>query len=164
MKQSRRAQRMERHNARAWRQPPFNLVALMDIFTILVFFLLVNSSDIQDISVPRSVDLPDSIADIDPNDTPTVMVTREDIQLEGAVVAQMEPLLLEEGGLIIQALRDAIVSGAESEDASKDRGEITILSDRTIPYRVLKKVIATCTDAGFGRVSLAVMQAPAQEG
>src|SRR5690625_3525086 len=163
MKQSQRAQRRERHKARSWRQAPFNLVALMDIFTILVFFLLVNSSDIQDVSVPKSVDLPDSIADIEPKDTPTVLVTAENIQIDGTVVAQLDALL-EESGLLIQALHDAITSQAHVADVSPDRGEITILSDRTIPYHVLKRVIATCSNAGYGRVSLAVMQSHGQEG
>jgi biopolymer transport protein ExbD len=36
--------------------------------------------------------------------------------------------------------------------------EITILGDRDVPYRVLKKVMATCTEADFGKLSLAVMQ------
>lgn len=164
MKQSNRAKRMERQNNRGKRQPSFNLVALMDIFTILVFFLLVNSSDIQDISVSRAVELPDSIADIDPNDTPTVLVTSHEIQIEGTTVAQIDELLLEDEGLIIRALHDAITGLAGSDDAARKLGEVTILSDKAIPYRILKKVIATCTDAGFGRVSLAVMQAQGQEG
>jgi len=44
------------------------------------------------------------------------------------------------------------------------RREATIMGDKTIPYRLLKKVMATCTQAGFGRVSLAVLQKPLEEG
>ena len=36
--------------------------------------------------------------------------------------------------------------------------ELTIMGDKSIPYQVLKKIMATCTDADFGRVSLAVLQ------
>ena len=32
------------------------------------------------------------------------------------------------------------------------------MGDKTIPYEVLKKIMATCTDANFGRISLAVLQ------
>lgn len=163
MKPPRRAQRRERQNGRGRWQPSFNLVALMDIFTILVFFLLVNSSDIQDISIPSAVDLPDSTASTDPNETTTVLVTGDEIQLEGAAVARIEALLDEDEELIIQALRDAIADRAEADGVAARHGEITILSDKTIPYRIMKRVIATCTDAGFGRVSLAVMQAQGEE-
>jgi biopolymer transport protein ExbD len=162
MRQSRRAQRMERQNRKSRRQPAFNLIALMDIFTILVFFLLVNSSDVQDISLPKSVDLPESIADVSPNNTPTVLVTSSEIQIGGRSVAQIEPLLSNDA-TIIQSLRDAL-AGSRPNTAQGDRGEITILSDRATPYRVLKKVMATCADAGFGRISLAVMQKPGQGG
>jgi biopolymer transport protein TolR len=162
MKKSRRAQRMDQQNDRARRSPAFNLVALMDIFTILVFFLLVNSSDVQEMSSPKSVDLPESIADTAPHDTPTVLVTARDIQVDGKSVAQVEPLLSDDA-LIIQSLRQALAGGGEGADKA-DRGEITILGDRTIPYQVLKKVMATCTEAGFGRVSLAVMQKTANGG
>lgn len=161
MRQSRRAQRQERQQSHSRRQPAFNLVALMDIFTILVFFLLVNSSDVQEISLPRSVDLPESIADTTPHDTPTVLVTSREIQVGGQAVAEVESLLSEEA-IIIKALRDALAS--QSGDDASDRGEITIMSDRSTPYHLLKKVMATCADAGFGRISLAVVQKPSQGG
>lgn len=154
MKKSRRALRMEKQNERARRSPSFNLVALMDIFTILVFFLLVNSSDVQEISAPSAISLPESTAEEAPKDTPTVLVTAKDILVDGQPVAAVDALL-EEDGLVIQSLRQAL---ATDESPVGDRGEITILGDRVIPYPVLKKVMATCTDAGFGRVSLAVMQ------
>jgi biopolymer transport protein ExbD len=43
------------------------------------------------------------------------------------------------------------------------RREATIMGDKEIPYRLLKKVMATCAEAGFGRISLAVLQKPLQE-
>jgi biopolymer transport protein TolR len=162
MKKSRRAQRMEQQNARARRSPAFNLVALMDIFTILVFFLLVNSSDVQEISSPRSVNLPESVADTNPHDTPTILVTQDVIQIDDQSIAEVQPLLSDDAP-IIQALRDALAAGSPDGGIS-DRGEITILGDRTIPYALLKKVMATAADAGFGRISLAVVQKANQGG
>ena len=32
------------------------------------------------------------------------------------------------------------------------------MGDREIPYRLLKKILATCSDADFGKLSLAVVQ------
>jgi biopolymer transport protein TolR len=162
MRKSRRAQRMEQQNARVRRAPAFNLVALMDIFTILVFFLLVNSSDVQEISAPRAVELPESIADSRPDETPTVVVTQDDILIDGKSVAQVSALLNDDA-LVIGTLRDALAAG-NPQPAGGDRGEITILGDRSIPYQLLKKIMATATDAGYDRISLAVVQKASQGG
>jgi biopolymer transport protein ExbD len=42
--------------------------------------------------------------------------------------------------------------------ARNSRGEINIMADREIPYSLLKKVMLTCTDARFSKISLAVIQ------
>lgn len=161
MKKSRRAQRMDQQNDRARKAPAFNLIALMDIFTILVFFLLVNSSDVQEISPPQAIELPESVTEAAPRETPTVLVTATDIRIDGKAVTEIEPLL-RDGSTVIGALRDALVASGPS--GGGNRGEITILGDRTIPYQILKKVMATCSEAGFGQISLAVVQKGNQGG
>lgn len=55
MKQSLRAKRMAKHHRRLNQAPKMNLVSLMDIFTILVFFLLVNSSDVEVLQTDKSI-------------------------------------------------------------------------------------------------------------
>lgn len=165
MKQSRRAERMARSNTRARRIPKLNLVALMDIFTILVFFLLVNSSDVQDIPATRSVNLPESLAEAKPRETITVMVTDRDILVQGKPVAPVATVAAT-ADQIISPLQQALQAEAarlqKPTAAGADKGEIMILGDRSIPFQLLKKVMATCTDAGFGRVSLAVVQKAVQ--
>jgi biopolymer transport protein TolR len=159
MKLSRRAQRMQRHNERAKRRPSLNLVALMDIFTILVFFLLVNSSDVQDVPTSRSVQLPESVADAKPRESVVVTITERDILLQGKAVGAVE-LALKDAEPLIPTLRTALDQELAPAPEGEDRGEVTVLGNRTIPYGLLKKVMATLTDAGFGRVSLAVVQKP----
>ena len=58
-----RAARMDRHHKRHKQGVSLNLVSLMDIFTILVFFLLVNSSDVEVLPNAKDVQLPESIAE-----------------------------------------------------------------------------------------------------
>ena len=86
MKMSRRAKRMERHHKRGRRLPGFNLIALMDIFTILVFFLLVNSSDVEVLPNTKSLKLPESVANKKPEETLVVMVNDKDILVGGTYV------------------------------------------------------------------------------
>ena len=60
MAKSARAKRMAKHHRRNKGKGTLNLVSLMDIFTILVFFLLVNSSDVQTLPNAKDLQLPES--------------------------------------------------------------------------------------------------------
>ena len=162
MKMSRRARRMERHHRRARRATGINLVSLMDIFTILVFFLLVSSGDGEVLPTTRSVQLPESLAEQRPRQNVVVMVTDTDILLQGRKVLTVDAAL-QEKGLNLRPLLEALhrLEARRLRRASgegQERREVTIMGNRDIPYRLLKKVMATCTEAGFGRVSLAVLQ------
>lgn len=162
MKMSNRAERMERHHKRWGRAGALNLVSLMDIFTILVFFLLVNSSDGEVLPSTRSVQLPESVAEDKPRETVVVMVNGTDILVQGRKVASTDAALAGDAS-VIPALKAAL---AEQEarilradaTATPAQREITIMGNKEIPYALLKRVMATCADAGFGQVSLAVLQ------
>ncbi len=153
---------MERHHKRHKRGAALNLVSLMDIFTILVFFLLVNSGDVQVLPNPKDIKLPESIAEERARETVVVMVTDDELLVEGQPVARVADLLASDA-LVIPSLKAALeqeTSRALREATKQDAAgrEVTIMGDKAIPYRLLKKVMATCTDADYGRVSLAVLQ------
>jgi len=76
MKSSRRIRRMSR-NRRAI--PKLNLTSLMDVFTILVFFLLVNSATTEVLQQPKQITLPDSIVEAKPRETVVIFVGTEDV-------------------------------------------------------------------------------------
>ena len=158
---SARAKRMERHHKRA-RPASLHLVSLMDIFTILVFFLLVNQAEVQQLDVPDNIKLPESMAMERPAETVVVMVTPEQILVQGEPVASVSEVDAQPG-LIVAPLRTALKQQSDRilrAQAAVDIGsrEITILGDKNVPYRVLKKIMATCTDADYGKLSLAVIQ------
>jgi biopolymer transport protein TolR len=162
MTQSNRAKRMERHHARMRRGSGLNLVSLMDIFTILVFFLLVNSAEVQTLETPRDIKLPESVAENKPRETVVVHISHDQILVQGTpiiTVAQVDSL---EGNIIeplkqaLQRQSDRALRDAASADIANR--EVTILGDQELPYRILKKIMATCTDADYGKLSLAVIQ------
>ncbi len=159
MARSRRAQRMDRHHRRNRRVPALNLVSLMDIFTILVFFLLVNASDVEVLPSARTIELPRSIAEEKPRETVVVMITDEDILVQGRRVTGVAEALATDGQGIA-ALQKALEDQAARTVLRRPgaRPEVTIMGNRTIPYRLLKKVMVSCTQARYGKVSLAVMQ------
>ncbi len=165
MKMSRRALRMERHHQRRGRSVAFNLVSLMDIFTILVFFLLVNASDGEVLPSTRSVSLPESVAEDRPRENVVVMVTARDILVQGRKVASVAGAMREEAILLpqLKAALEAQAARSILKVKSDESREVTIMGDKAIPFRLLKKVMATCTEAGYGRISLAVLQKASQE-
>ncbi len=159
MEQSRRVKRMERHHKQNLRKVPLNLVSLMDIFTILVFFLLVNSTDVDVLPNAKTIDLPTSVADERPRQTVIVMVTDQDILVQGRKVATVAESIRSNDSAISPLI--AALEQQLSRTLRKDglnRPEVTIMGDREIPYRLLRKVMVSCTEANYGKVSLAVMQ------
>jgi biopolymer transport protein TolR len=162
MTKSNRARRMERHHARLRRGSGLNLVSLMDIFTILVFFLLVNSAEVQTLETPKDIALPESIAENKPRETVVVHVSHDQVLVQGDPVVTLAEVEALEGNIIeplkaaLQRQSDRVLREAAAADAATR--EVTILGDRELPYRVLKKIMETCTDANYGKLSLAVIQ------
>jgi len=162
MVKSARARRMEKHHKRHRGAGALNLVSLMDIFTILVFFLLVNSSDVETLPNAKDLQLPESIAEEKAKETVVIMIGEVDIIVQGTPIAKVADVL-EIKGNDIPALREALKSqndrvlrrAAQENIAGR---EVTIMGDKDIPYRLLKKVMATCTESDYGQISLAVLQ------
>jgi len=153
---------MEKHHKRHRGAGALNLVSLMDIFTILVFFLLVNSSDVETLPNAKDLQLPESIAEDKAKETVVIMIGEVDIIVQGTPIAKVADVLAIKGN-DIPALREALKSqndrvlrrAAQENIAGR---EVTIMGDKDIPYRLLKKVMATCTESDYGQISLAVLQ------
>jgi len=162
MVKSARAKRMDKHHARNNSSGTLNLVSLMDIFTILVFFLLVNSSNVETLPNVKNLQLPESIAEKKAKETVVILIGEEDLIVQGRAIAKIADLLTYKGN-DIPALRQALKSQndrvlrREAQDDIAGR-EVTIMADKETPYRLLKKVMATCTESDYGRISLAVLQ------
>ena len=162
MAKSARAKRMAKHHRRNKGSGALNLVSLMDIFTILVFFLLVNSSDVQTLPNAKDLKLPESIAEKKPEENVVVLIGKTDILVQGEAVAKIADVMATKGN-DIPALREALLSQNDRvlRRAAKDDiagREVTIMGDKDISYRLLKKVMATCTASDYGQISLAVLQ------
>ncbi len=167
MVKSGRAKRMEKHHKRHRGTGALNLVSLMDIFTILVFFLLVNSSDVQTLPNAKELQLPESIAEEKAKETVVIMIGQTDLIVQGTPVAKIADILATKGNDIPE-LREALLSQNDRvlrREAQEDIAgrEVTIMGDKNIPYRLLKKVMATCTESDYGRISLAVLQKSSDE-
>jgi biopolymer transport protein TolR len=158
-----RAARMERHHKRHKNRAAINLVSMMDIFTILVFFLLVNSSDVEVLPNAKDIVLPDSTAEEKARESVIVLLTDTQVLVQGRPVADIaavdaaDSMIIPELKAALEAQAGRAILAADGDDAVAER-EVTIMGDREIPYSLLKKVMATCTAADYGRLSLAVLQ------
>lgn len=163
MKRSRRMARMAR-NKRA--VPKLNLTSLMDVFTILVFFLLVNSTNTEVLQQPKQITLPDSVVEAKPRETVVIFVGTEEVLVQGKVVARVSDIEAFAGERIEPiSVRLAELAGnviGISTRTVADSQEVTVLADKAVPFNVIRKIMATCTGEGYTKVSLAVMQKAAQ--
>jgi biopolymer transport protein ExbD len=161
---SRRMKRMARSKNK--KPPALNLVSLMDVFTILVFFLLVNSSSSDVLEPPKEITLPDSVVETKPRETVVVLVTEEAIMVQGEPVALLQDVI-ESKAQIIEEIKNRLlqqrkrVIGVSTKTIAESK-EVTILAHKTIPFKLLKKVMSSCTAAGYGKISLAVIQKASQ--
>jgi len=153
-----RAERRSRHQ----NMVDMNLVSLIDVFTILIFFLLSNSGGIETLPSPKAVLLPESVAETTPRDTVVVVVSGTEILVDGRKVASVADVLAQESDLVepLKAELDLLQSSrqvirTENEALSK---RITIMGDKEIPYRLLRKIMVTSARANFSDVSFAVRQ------
>lgn len=139
-----------------------NLVSLMDIFTILVFFLMVNSSEVEVLQSNSDIKLPDSSSEQRPKDRLTISVTANELVLAGRKVADVAAL--DTGSVsVIEGLKTELEYQAKRKGQIPEGGfEVTIMGDKQLPYWLLKKIMLTCQSTDFARISLAVnqLQAP----
>jgi biopolymer transport protein ExbD len=159
MNESSIAQRMQQNHKRFLKPARLNLVSLMDIFTILVFFLLINSGDNEILKVSAKIKLPDSVADTRPGPAITVMVTESDIIVDGRPVATMDDVVNSHGvipGLAHELDYQASKRTRLTADEKIKGRAVTILGDREIPYEILKRVMVTCAKSNYRDLSMAV--------
>jgi len=161
MSMSNRARRMAEHHLRHRADATLNLIPFIDILTVMVAFLLVYSTEVEVIQNTKGVEVPQSIAQTSPRQSVVVMITKTDLFVQGERITSVAEIRANPAP-IIPALHDALkrpmLIGRELSARDLASREITIMGDKTLPYDVLKKVMATCTDADYGRISLAVLQ------
>jgi biopolymer transport protein ExbD len=160
MKMSRRARRMERHHQRR-KDSGLNLVSLMDIFTILVFFLLVSSSSVQQLPSSKDIRLPTSVAKKAPKETLVIAVTQKDILVQGRKVSDISAVLASAEDLIPDLVEELKFQSGKTRFNVQDQQQgraVTIMGDENLPYELLRKILATCRQANYTRIAFAATQ------
>ena len=162
--------RIKKHRQRAHHGSHMALVPFIDMLTMLVVFLLLHSSDAEILPNTKNIQIPESVADLKPHETVTIMVTRDELLVNGRIVGKVaEVAALPADKMIIPDLQAALKEQndrIQRETAKEDLAEreITIMGDKGTPFSVLKRVMATATASDYGKVSLAVLQREKEAG
>lgn len=168
MKESSRARRMQRHHERRNnKNASLNMVSLMDIFTILVFFLLVSAANSDILPTPKNIKLPLSTAQTLPKENLVIVVGEKDILLQGIKVAEVSRVVKSSQNIILplmDGLKDQLRSKPSSNVKELVKRGVTIMGDKEIPYIVLKKLMMTCAASNFTDISLAVNKKAVDKG
>jgi biopolymer transport protein ExbD len=147
--------------------PGLNLTSLVDVFTILVFFLLVNYSASEVLEPPKKVTLPDSVVETKPKETAVIVVSDDGVIVQGELVVSVADVVASKQDAILEisskleSIKNNII-GVSTKTISESR-EVTILSHKTVPFKVLRKIMSSCTFAGYEKISLAVLQKAKQD-
>jgi len=158
MKLSRRAKRMNQHHVRGQkRNAMLNMVSLMDIFTILVFFLLVNATSTQVLPSPKNIVLPEAAAEKLPSRNLVIAVDDRVIRLQGKAIITIKDALKGDRNSIKPLFNALRLASTTVKDITDKQG-VTIMGDQEIPYLLLKKIMLTCAGAQYTNISFAVNQ------
>jgi biopolymer transport protein ExbD len=138
------------------------LIPFIDMLTIMVVFLLIHTADVDILPNTKNVPIPQSVSEIKPRETVVVTLTRDSLFVNGRLVASVADLSASDAA-VSEPLKAALMSQSDrilkaTAGSEIARREVTIMGDKSVPYSVLKKVMATCTSADFGKVSLAVLE------
>jgi biopolymer transport protein TolR len=154
--------RHERLQKRIKGQANLSLTSLMDIFTILVFFLLVSSSNPSKLPDVKNLKLPNSVAETDPKDTLVIMVTRDDVLVQDMKVSSVNEIKALKTDLIPSLASELKYRASKTVATLNERGiperEVTILGDEKTPYTVVRKIMATCSENDYAKISFAVVR------
>jgi biopolymer transport protein TolR len=140
----------------------FALVPFIDMMTILVVFLLAHTAEVDILPNTKNISIPQSLSERKPNAAVVVMVTKDSVFVDGKLVGSVADIVANTGNVFaplraaLIAQNDLALGGAQKTDAAKR--EVTIMGDKSTPYSVLKKIMLTCSDAEYGKVSFAVVE------
>lgn len=155
---SNRLKRRKRHRGASH----FALVPFIDMMTILVVFLLAHTAEVDILPNTKNISIPQSLSERKPNAAIVVMVTKDSVYVDGRLVGSIAEVVANSGNVFeplkaaLMAQNELALGGAQKTDIAKR--EVTIMGDKSTPYSVLKKIMLTCSDAEYGKVSFAVVE------
>jgi biopolymer transport protein ExbD len=137
-----------------------NLIPLIDVMSVLVAFLLIYTADVDIVQNTKGVEVPQSTAETKAQQSVVVTITKEHLFVQGEVVAEIADIEASSEPLVEplrQVLDRPMLLGGGAVDGTEQR-EVTVIADKSLPFDLVRRVMATCTATTYGKISLAVLQ------
>jgi biopolymer transport protein TolR len=154
--------RIKRHRQRKHGASHFALIPFIDMMTILVVFLLAHTAEVDILPNTKNISIPQSLSERKPSAAVVVMITKDSLYVDGNLVGSLQDVVSNQGpffaplkAALVAANANSIRSAQQTDIAKR---EVTIMGDKSTPYSVLKKIMLTCSEAEYGKVSFAVVE------
>jgi biopolymer transport protein ExbD len=144
-----------------------NITSIIDIFTILIVFLLKSFSTQGELfTLSPDLNLPDAYyANMIKKQTTAVAVTNDYILVDGEKIEDLRQQDIEDEPTLVlpkllaklEFLKSTMIKTYGKDPGFVFLGRVTILGDKKIPFSILERVIYTCGQAEFNRINLAVI-------
>ena len=152
--------RIKRHRQRKHGANHFALIPFIDMMTILVVFLLAHTAEVDILPNTKNISIPQSISDRKPSAAIVVMITKDSLYVDGQLVGSLAGPGANQGPFFAPLKNALMAQNSRSLQQNTDiaKREVTIMGDKSTPYSVLKKIMMTCSEAEYGKVSFAVVE------
>ena len=137
-----------------------NLIPLIDVMSVLVAFLLIYTADVDIVQNTKGVEIPQSSAETHPQQSVVVMITKDHLFVQGELVTDLASVAASQTPLVepLRRVLDRPMLLSEGGPGANVMREVTVIADKSLPFDLVKKVMATCTATTYGKISLAVLQ------
>ena len=146
--------------SRPHQEAELNLIPLIDVMSVLVAFLLIYTADVENVQNSKNIEVPHSTSETQAQQSVVVMITKEHLFVQGELVADIAAVNASSEPLVEplrRVLDRPMLLGGGGSDGKASR-EVTVIADKTLPFDLVRKVMATCTATTYGKISLAVLQ------
>jgi biopolymer transport protein ExbD len=146
-----------------------NLTAMVDMFTVIVIFLLQSFSGEGEISIQKDLKLPPAVAAVPLSERgPVIVVMRGQLMLDGEILASLDKDDDAEPG--IPALTDKLTKIKEASDKIEAElrrrdpsraekpfdGHLIVQSDLKTDFKLVRKTIFSANSAGWVHIQFVV--------
>jgi len=132
------------------------LTSMVDMFSLLVIFLLQTFSASPELMVTKGVTLPSAISAAELEDSPVLALTKEEVYVDQKLVGKVASLLTDPTPLVGR-LNDLREQWQKAHPSQKFNGIISLQADRDVPSTTVSMFLGILPTATYSTVQLAVV-------
>ena len=147
------------------------LTSLVDMFTIIVIFLLMNfSANGEVLYMSKDIKLPDAQHGAQLERAPVISISPSSVTFDGKQVVDTD--VLSRGDVLnVPELEDALreekrrYEQIHANDPDHPfKGLVNVQADKKIPFKVIKRIMFACNQSGFGNINFAALSREGHQG